>query len=57
MEHIRGTVEIDGKVKDDRWVIESYNFQPEVGTMKIWADDLFNGNPELSMSLIHLKYL
>ncbi|KAK0182281.1 hypothetical protein PV327_000434 [Microctonus hyperodae] len=52
MENVRGTMEIDGKVKDDRWVIESYNFQPEVGTMKIWADDLFNGNPELTKAAL-----
>lgn len=48
MEDISGTMTLEGEVINDRWVLDRYNFMPEVGNMKVWASDLFNGNKELS---------
>lgn len=48
MEAISATWSIEGHVKDDRWVLEHFHIYPEVQNMKVYFDDLFNGNKELS---------
>ena len=48
MEEVRAIWKIEGPVVNDKWIIETVNVTPEVGKMKIWASDLFNGNEQLS---------
>ncbi|XP_066598413.1 circadian clock-controlled protein daywake-like [Prorops nasuta] len=48
MEDIHSTWDISGHVKNDRWVIEHFRAVPEITTMKVWFNGLFDGNDELN---------
>ncbi|XP_011879790.1 PREDICTED: circadian clock-controlled protein-like [Vollenhovia emeryi] len=48
MEDIKSTMTIEGPVANDRWTIEHFHLNPEVGKMQIWFSDMFNGNQELN---------
>ncbi|KAF7386003.1 hypothetical protein HZH66_011845 [Vespula vulgaris] len=52
LEDVKVTWEINGPVKDDRWVIEHFIPNPQVGKLKFWCSDLFNGNEQLTKSAI-----
>lgn len=52
MDDVRVNWDISGAIKDDRWVVEHFKMTPEIGGMKIWFSDLFNGNEEMSKSRI-----
>ncbi|XP_076238390.1 circadian clock-controlled protein daywake [Calliopsis andreniformis] len=52
MEDLRITWDITGHVVNDRWVVEHFNIAPNVGSMKIWFSDLFNGNDELNRAAL-----
>ncbi|XP_015171681.1 PREDICTED: circadian clock-controlled protein-like [Polistes dominula] len=47
-EDIKVTWFINGPVKNDRWIIEEYRPRPTIRKLKVWAENLFNGNPELT---------
>ncbi|XP_058803116.1 uncharacterized protein LOC131671023 [Phymastichus coffea] len=48
MEGVSTTWGIEGRVENDRWVVEHFHVYPEVEKMKVYFTDLFNGNPELN---------
>lgn len=48
LEDIKTTWAVEGSVANDRWTIEHFIINPEVGKMEIWFSDLFKGNEELS---------
>ncbi|XP_043274341.1 uncharacterized protein [Venturia canescens] len=52
MEDVRSVWEIEGPVVNDKWIIETFRLTPDVGKMKIWASDLFNGNEELTKAAL-----
>jgi len=52
MEGVRTTWGIKGRVENDRWVIEHFLLNPEVDSMKIYFDDLFNGNQNLNQAAL-----
>ncbi|XP_043501877.1 uncharacterized protein LOC122523950 [Polistes fuscatus] len=52
-EDIKVTWFISGPVKNDRWMIEEYRPRPTVRKLKLWADDFFDGNPELSKIVLN----
>ncbi|XP_057338860.1 uncharacterized protein LOC130676554 [Microplitis mediator] len=52
MEDVSGTMTLEGEIINDRWVLDKFNFMPEVGNMKVWASDLFNGNKELTKAAL-----
>ncbi|XP_034934942.1 uncharacterized protein [Chelonus insularis] len=52
MEDLRATLKLEGPVVNDRWEVQTFSFMPEVGKMKIWASDLFNGNEELNKAAL-----
>ncbi|KAF7387178.1 hypothetical protein HZH68_012855 [Vespula germanica] len=52
LEDVKVTWEINGPVKDDRWVIEHFIPNAQVGKLKFWCSDLFNGNEQLTKSAI-----
>ncbi|XP_014607693.1 PREDICTED: circadian clock-controlled protein-like [Polistes canadensis] len=52
-EDIKVTWFISGPVKNDRWIIEEYRPRPQIRKLKVWADNFFNGNPELSKVLLN----
>lgn len=47
-EGVRAHWEIQGPVKNDRWVIEKFTTDPEISKMQVYFSDLFNGNEVLS---------
>ncbi|XP_011690774.1 PREDICTED: circadian clock-controlled protein-like [Wasmannia auropunctata] len=48
MEDIKSTWILEGPVANDRWTLEHFQLNPEVGKMQIWFSDMFNGNEELN---------
>lgn len=48
MEDIKTTMSVEGPVANDRWTIEHVYLHPEVGKMKIWFSNMFDGNEELN---------
>lgn len=52
MTDVRCMLVLEGPVISDRWVVERLSLTPEVGDMKIWASDLFNGNQQLTRSAL-----
>lgn len=48
MEDIKATWTIEGPVANDKWTIDHFRLNPEVGKMHIWFSDIFNGNEQLS---------
>ncbi|XP_014238907.1 uncharacterized protein LOC106660454 [Trichogramma pretiosum] len=50
MEGIRTTWSLKGRVENDRWVIEHFYMSPQVESMKVYFDDLFNGNQALNQA-------
>jgi len=48
MEDIKCTWIMEGPVANDRWTLEHFHLNPEVGKMQVWFSDMFNGNEELS---------
>lgn len=52
MEDVKVTWKISGPVKDDRWVVEHYLPIVQVGKLRIWCSDLFNGNEELTKTVL-----
>ncbi|EFN85090.1 hypothetical protein EAI_14886 [Harpegnathos saltator] len=52
MEDIKATFSLEGSVANDRWTIEHFNLNPEVGKMKIWFSDIFNGNEGLNKAAL-----
>lgn len=48
MEDIKSTWTLEGPVANDRWTLEHFHLNPEVGKMQIWFSDMFNGNQQLS---------
>lgn len=55
MEDISGTFSLVGPVANDRWTIEHFNLQPEIGRMEIYFSDMFNGNEDMNKAA--LKYV
>lgn len=43
---------ISGPVKDDRWIVEHFIANIQIGKMKVWCSDLFNGNEELTKTVL-----
>ncbi|XP_035728983.1 circadian clock-controlled protein daywake-like [Vespa mandarinia] len=52
MEDLKVTWDIVGPVKDDRWIIEHFIPIIQIGKLKFWCSDLFNGNEQLTKSTI-----
>ena len=50
LDDVRCTWDISGHVTNDRWVVEHFMVTPEVGHMKIWFSDLFNGNDQMNQA-------
>ncbi|XP_020288997.1 uncharacterized protein LOC109857258 [Pseudomyrmex gracilis] len=50
MEDIKATWAMEGPVANDRWTIEHFHLNPEVGKMQVWFSDMFNGNEELNQA-------
>ncbi|XP_018049396.1 PREDICTED: circadian clock-controlled protein-like isoform X2 [Atta colombica] len=48
MEDIKCTWIMEGSVANDRWTLEHFHLNPEVGKMQVWFSDMFNGNEELN---------
>lgn len=48
LEEIKDTWSMEGHVANDRWTIEHFRLNPELGKMRVWFSDLFNGNEQLS---------
>lgn len=48
MDDLRAAMVLDGKVVNDRWIIEKFSFDAKPKTFKLWASDLFNGNAVIS---------
>lgn len=48
LEDIKDTWFMDGPVANDRWTLEHFRLTPEIGKMKVWFSDMFNGNEQLS---------
>ncbi|KAM0734711.1 hypothetical protein ACS0PU_011530 [Formica fusca] len=48
LEDIRGTWDLTGHVANDTWTVEHFHFLPTVGNMKIYLNNLFDGNKELN---------
>ncbi|XP_031840628.2 protein takeout [Nomia melanderi] len=53
LDDVRVNWDISGAIKDDRWVVEHFKMTPEIGGMKIWFSDLFNGNEEMNRAAIY----
>ncbi|KAK2576598.1 hypothetical protein KPH14_005268 [Odynerus spinipes] len=51
-EDIKITWTISGPVKNDRWMVEHYLPNVQIGKMKVWCSDLFNGNEELTKTVL-----
>ncbi|KAI4499850.1 hypothetical protein M0802_005106 [Mischocyttarus mexicanus] len=52
-EFVKITWFLSGFIKNDRWVVEEYRPRPyQLSKLKIWADDLFNGSPELTKAIL-----
>lgn len=54
MEGISVTWGIEGRIQDDRWVIQHFHVYPEVQQMKVYFTDLFNGNQDMSEFCLRL---
>ncbi|XP_032681517.1 circadian clock-controlled protein-like [Odontomachus brunneus] len=52
MEDIKGTWTIEGSVANDKWTVEHFTLNPEIGKMQIWFSDLFNGNEGLNQAAL-----
>lgn len=50
LDDVRCTWGISGHVANDRWVVEHFIVTPEVGHLKIWFSDLFNGNDQMNQA-------
>ncbi|XP_011171049.1 circadian clock-controlled protein daywake [Solenopsis invicta] len=48
MEDVKGSWIVEGGVANDRWTIEHFYLNPEIGKMNVWFSDMFNGNNELT---------
>lgn len=48
MEDITATLSFEGPVANDRWTVEHFYLNPEIGKLEIWFSDMFNGNEDLS---------
>ncbi|XP_024869462.1 circadian clock-controlled protein-like [Temnothorax curvispinosus] len=48
MEDIKATWTLEGPVANDRWTLDHFYLNPEIGKMQIWFSDMFNGNEELN---------
>ncbi|KAG7200235.1 hypothetical protein KM043_017712 [Ampulex compressa] len=48
MEDVKTTWGLDGSVANDRWTVEHFKIMPDVGKMKVYFSDMFNGNEELN---------
>lgn len=53
MEGISVTWGLEGRITDDRWFIQHFHVYPEVQQMKVYFDDLFNGNEEMNKAAIN----
>ncbi|XP_033220657.1 uncharacterized protein LOC117175165 [Belonocnema kinseyi] len=52
MEGIKTYFNIEGRVENDRWVVEHFKVFPEISNMHIWFSDLFNGNKDLNKAAL-----
>ncbi|XP_033212571.1 uncharacterized protein LOC117170136 [Belonocnema kinseyi] len=52
MEGIRTYFGLEGRVENDRWVIEHFKVLPEISNMHIWFSDFFNGNQDLNKAAL-----
>lgn len=48
MEGVTTVFDVTGRIENDRWVVEHVTSLPEVEKMKIYFDDLFNGNENIN---------
>ncbi|XP_015523630.1 protein takeout [Neodiprion pinetum] len=48
MEGVKTVWDITGRIENDRWVVEHFMVLPEVEKMKVYFDDLFNGDESLN---------
>ncbi|KAF7992942.1 hypothetical protein HCN44_005723 [Aphidius gifuensis] len=48
MENVRSIVQMEGSIVNDRWILDEVLLTPEVGSMKVWASNLFRGNEALT---------
>ncbi|XP_011873941.1 PREDICTED: circadian clock-controlled protein-like [Vollenhovia emeryi] len=47
-EDITATMITEGPVANDRWTIEHFHIDPEIGKLNVYFSDMFNGNAELN---------
>lgn len=47
-EDVSVTWKIEGKVVDDHWKVEHFHVSPQLGKLKVYFSNLFNGNDELN---------
>ncbi|KYN07918.1 hypothetical protein ALC62_01100, partial [Cyphomyrmex costatus] len=45
---VRGTCDLTGHVINDTWIVEHFHIAPSIGTLKVYFDNLFEGNKELN---------
>lgn len=50
---VKANWDMTGHVVNDRWVVEHFRLTPEVGQMKLWFSDLFNGNAEMNAAAMY----
>lgn len=48
MEDIKSVWIMEGSVVNDKWTLDHFHLNPEIGKMQVWFSDMFNGNQELS---------
>jgi hypothetical protein len=48
LEDIKDTWSIEGPLANDRWTLEHFRLNPEIGKMQVWFSDMFNGNEQLN---------
>ncbi|XP_076287954.1 protein takeout [Lasioglossum baleicum] len=45
--------DITGRVVDDRWVVEHFRVTPEIGSLRLWFSDLFNGDEGMNRAAMY----
>ncbi|KAJ8673657.1 hypothetical protein QAD02_004919 [Eretmocerus hayati] len=45
---VSATWGLEGRVENDRWIIEHFRLYPEIENLKVYFTDLFNGNEDLN---------
>nr|XP_033333465.1 uncharacterized protein LOC117224561 [Megalopta genalis] len=53
LDDVKTNWDITGHIVDDHWVVEHFRLTPEVGNLRLWFSDLFNGNEEMNRAAMY----